>query len=315
MGEKTGSQLAFTVQVLQAFGWKVEAELPSALPPASTLLLDLLKQHLRLLELSSLERLLVHSNHVLLRSCLELKEIPVEQWPESAVDLGIELLDWWLDLATQEGVLEIPPTPASEELWFLQTTTEKGRPHPKLLEGFLEVLLDLPVFYSSLSVQLSTSVPGLETVRNWTPGEQRPFQELGIEPEAALELLRKGVLSWVFPASTEEPGWASKLYQYLGFLEGGSSNTAVAETAFWLQWLRTAVRTLPFQEPQEAMETLQELHRQLGAYFEKYGKKIPDLRAEQLIVTQPIKVSDKVLFEEQLETLRKARLTTVLAKN
>lgn len=313
MENKTGAPFEFTVQVLQAFGWNVKGGLLSDLPPAVTLLMDQLKQQLRLVELPPLERMLLHSNHGLLRTCLELKDLPVEQWPESAIDLGKELLDWWLDLATQEGVLEVSSTPASEELWFLQTTTEKGRPHPKLLEGFLEVLLELPVFYSSLSVQLSTYAPGLETVRNWTPGEQRPFQELGIEPEAALELLRKGVLSWVFPASTEEPGWASKLYQYLGFLEGGSSNTAVAETAFWLQWLRTAVRTLPFQEPQEAMETLQELHRQLGAYFEKYGKKIPDLRAEQLIVTQPIKVSDKGLFEEQLENLRKARLATVLA--
>ncbi len=313
MEDKTGAPLEFTVQVLQAFGWNVKGGLLSALPPAATTLIDLLKQQLCLLELPPLERMLLHSNHGLLRSCLDLRDLPVEQWPEKAADLGRDLVDWWLDLAAQEGVLEASSAPASEELWFLQKTTEKGRANPNLLEVFSEVLLDFPVFYSTLSVQVTTSIIGLEADRTWMPGERRPFQELGIAPEHALELLHKRALSWVLPTSTEEPGWASKLYQYLGFLAGGSSIPAVAETAFWLQWLRTAVRTLPFQETEEAMETLQELHRQLWAYFEKHGKTPPELKAEQLIVAHPITVSDRGFFEEQLENLRRARSAAVLA--
>jgi len=83
-----------------------------------------------------------------------------------------------------------------------------------------------------------------------------------------VELIDWGLLEWGLPEPGLSPGWCGSLYQYLGYLP---SAPVLTDTAFLLQWLRTAARVLPHQPLGEAQETQREAAHQVNTFFKKYG--------------------------------------------
>jgi hypothetical protein len=298
----------FTHQVLGAVGFDCSAgnagDFEVALPDGLEKIVASLMQQVALLRLSSIERLLLHSNHSLLRTCWEVCQLPVENWPENTAELGWDIVDWWIEQAPKMVQLDTAAELENDELWFLQKTSEKVRIHPALLTSFLEVLLDCPVFYSSLSVAQGVTPADVEVEQLFAHGPQVRWKELSCSPEKATELVRAGKLRWILPTTASDPSWASKLYQYLGFLEGGSREPLITETAFLLQWLRTAVRTLPFQELPVAIETMEEIERQLKAYFERNQKVPPTVKTEEWLLPNSFKIAENDLFLKLLNELR-----------
>lgn len=298
----------FTYQVLGAVGFDCSVgnvrDFAVALPDGLEKIVASLKQQVALLRLPSIERLLLHSNHSLLRTCWEVCQRPIANWPENTLELGWDIVDWWIAQVPEMVELDTAAELENDELWFLQKTSEKVRIHPALLTSFLEVLLDCPVFYSSLSVSQGATPADAEVEQLFAHGPRVRWKELSCSPEQAMELVYAGKLKWIFPTSTSDPSWASKLYQYLGFLEGGSREPLITETAFLLQWLRTAVRTLPFQEVSVAIETMEEIERQLKAYFERNQKVPPPAKSEEWLLPNALKVAENDLFLKLLNELR-----------
>lgn len=96
----------------------------------------------------------------------------------------------------------------------------------------------------------------------------------------ALDLVDLGLLEWQLPEKGLSPGWCGGLYQFLGFLP--EQTPVVIETAFLLQWLRTAARTLPFQSVEEAASMQRETRQQVQDFFKKHGSEAPDIPSEQV---------------------------------
>jgi hypothetical protein len=203
-----------------------------------------------------------------------------------------------------------------------QPPTSKITPNVALLPCFYDVLLAFPAFYNALTVRLNPLVDvNSEQVFRWWyfDGTNEAIQQVAVAPilrficqqfaenqpsipfvqltkiiaeatESDLEktelylkeLIDTGFLEWNFPETGQNQGWTGKLYQFLGFLEGGSAVPAISEAAFVLQWLRTAARTLPFQPISEALVTQQEALDQVRIYFERYLGFCPPIPAEQL---------------------------------
>ncbi len=203
-----------------------------------------------------------------------------------------------------------------------QPPTSKITPNVALLPCFYDVLLAFPAFYNALTVRLNPlmDVSSEQVFRWWYfDGTNEAIQQVAVAPilrfigqqftenqpairfvqltkiiaeatESDLEktelylkeLIDTGFLEWNFPETGQNHGWTGKLYQFLGFLEGGSAVPAISEAAFLLQWLRTAARTLPFQPIAEALVTQQEALDQVKIYFERYLGFCPAITAEQL---------------------------------
>lgn len=200
--------------------------------------------------------------------------------------------------------------------------TVKITPNVTLLDGMYGILLQQPVFYRSLKMVLNPMVSGLETEHySWWhfDGEKEAVQETAakgavqfiaeyflenqrIVPFSALvktlaeatssplekaedyilELNATGFLSWKMPEYGLSPSWCGSLYQYLGFLENGSHEPVITNTAFLLNWLRTAARTLPHQPLDEAQTTLRDTADQVRTYFEQYAGFVPPVPVEQI---------------------------------
>lgn len=231
---------------------------------------------------------------------------------------------------------------------FTRQDTIKITPNVALLDAIYTVLLAYPVFYHSLSVRLHPMITDAQSARlQWwyfngtneavqqtannptlqfiatlllENGRSMPFSQLqaalsarsGADPTIADQYLNDlcdiGWLEWQFPESGFSPSWCGKLYQYLGFLEGGSAETVITDTAFLLHWLRTAARTLAFQPIEEALQTLRDTDDQVRAYFEKYAGEAPEIPMEQLFFEDVATHFDAEIPEEVLlqwqQTLR-----------
>jgi len=204
-------------------------------------------------------------------------------------------------------------------------------PNVALLPALYEVLLRHPDFYTSLKIRLNpciispegTAEKGLEWL--YFDGEQEGFQSL--QPDAvthlvmgalleegrqmpypallsilleavdadtgALEhflqkLIDMGLLEWVLPEVGLSAGWCGSLYQYLGFLPAESP---IVEAAALLQWLRTAARTLSFQDVDTARQTQVETLQTARDFFDRFGGTMPPIPPEQVFfedVDQPV---------------------------
>lgn len=191
-------------------------------------------------------------------------------------------------------------------------------PNVAMLPLFYEVLLQEPAFYHSLKIRLNPSLQTAEGGQEWLyyNGEQESFQHAAmntllkrvqacfsdphtllpfsglvaglsekVESEtpaaqsAVFQLIDYGYLEWVFPERGLSPGWCGSMYNYLGFLP---SAPVITDAAFLLQWLRTAARTLTFQNIPAAMEMQQEAVSQCRAFFERYDLAFPDIPPEQI---------------------------------
>ena len=90
-------------------------------------------------------------------------------------------------------------------------------------------------------------------------------------------------MEWVLPEPGLSPGWCGGLYQYLGYLP---SAPVLTDTAFLLQWLRTAARVLPHQPLGEAQQTQREAAHQVNTFFQKYavqpGSHLPFFTGQQI---------------------------------
>lgn len=84
----------------------------------------------------------------------------------------------------------------------------------------------------------------------------------------ALNLVKIGLLEWVWPEKGLSSNWASGLYQWLGFLP---STPVIVETAAVLQWLRQTARTLAYTPVEAAMEQLQSTYNALKDYCDQFG--------------------------------------------
>lgn len=191
-------------------------------------------------------------------------------------------------------------------------------PNVALLPAIYNVLLQEPAFYHSLSLCINPSLNTTQEGYEWLfyNGEQESFQQLPASAalETVVAVFRKtpqnscfselwpilcqaldadtasvekyvfqlidfGMLEWILPEKGLTPGWCGSLYNILGFLP---SAPLLTDTAFLLQWLRTAARTIPFQALEEAMTTQISALEECRHYFEKYGGVCPDIAPEQI---------------------------------
>lgn len=234
--------------------------------------------------------------------------------------------------------------PLQEEEGFFQQETVKITPNVALLDAFYDVLLQQPVFYRTLKIALNPLITTVETdiFRWWYfDGENEALQEskadgaiefvadfllnnsgsvawaqlneeLSIATSSTAEqteawllnLIATGFLEWELPEQGFSPSWCGKLYQYIGFITG--AGPVLEETAFLLQWLRTAARTLPFQPVDTATQTLRDTAEQIKLYFEKHGGAVPPIPVEQLFYEDVARVEQHPLAESELETLASA---------
>jgi hypothetical protein len=192
-------------------------------------------------------------------------------------------------------------------------------PNVALLELLYDLLLREPAFYRSLPLRLNPSLrkgpatgfkwlyfngleegfqqaepdPVLQMVEDLlaAAGRQMAFPDLAkylsetidAVPEHLeaylLELTELGFLEWVLPETGLSPGWCGALYQYLGFLP---AEPLIVRTASLLQWLRTAARTLPFQDIEQAAQTQHDAAAQVRQLLEDFGGPAFPVPAEQL---------------------------------
>jgi Lantibiotic dehydratase, N terminus len=182
----------------------------------------------------------------------------------------------------------------------------KITPNVALLPHIYKVLLKTPAFRMGNLCRLNPSIERTEGHYYWchTPESEEQLQKAATSPlldwlyeqlqtphtskqlsaelaalsdaapdaaeQYVLQLIEKGFLTWVWPVDGYSPSWCGQLYQYLGFLAGGSSEASVVQTAFLLQWLRTAARTLPYQSVQEAQQTQVAALEQVTTFFEQH---------------------------------------------
>ncbi len=201
---------------------------------------------------------------------------------------------------------------------FFTETKAIATPNVAFLPVFYEVLLQFPVFYTALKVQLNPSLQRQDgqlgflyfdgtresfqqvpenAVLNWlvpqlqSNGAEMLFPMLkqlllgqieASEPDIEayiLELIDVGLLEWQLPEKGLTASWCSNLYQFLGFLP---TEAPIVEAAHLLTWLRTAARTLAFLSVEEARVAQEACLDQLSTYFTRYGVPMPPIPAEQV---------------------------------
>lgn len=230
------------------------------------------------------------------------------------------------------AVVAVPEQP--EQGIFPQKTI-KVTPNVALLDAFYAILLNESSFYRSLQVRLNPSLKtvGSGQLRWWFfNGTEEAVQQTGsngptefivewleerarcapwadladaladaadTSPDIAEKHLFQytdtGLLEWVLPERGTSPSWAGRLYQYIGTLSRPAK--VLEEAAFTLQWLRTAARTLPFQNVAEARQTIQNTAAQLQTFFSNYGAELPPIPLEQLFYEDVMVVGSEVLPE------------------
>jgi hypothetical protein len=218
-----------------------------------------------------------------------------------------------VDMQRSTGDIADDPLPFS-------TLKPQATPNVALLPALYELLLREPTFRRGLSVALNPGITKTaEGALEWLffDGENEAFQRTETDavadlvvdimqengfslpfprllaaleeqidaPPAAVEqlildLIDLGLLEWRLPETGLSAGWCGGLYQFLGFLSG--QPPIAVETAFLLQWLRTAARTLPFQAVQEAAAAQREARQQVRDFFVKHSSEAPDIPAEQI---------------------------------
>ncbi len=231
-----------------------------------------------------------------------------------------------------------PPAPD-----FFDTPKIAVTPNVALLPVIYSILLREPAFYQALKIGLNpcitaTSVqPGkafeflyfdgtaealqtldanptvdltvqilLENTRSLPfPALITALQSTIPAPEIALqallfELIDLGLLYWELPEKGLTPSWCSGLYNFLGFLPAAP---VLTDTAYLLQWLRTAARTLAFQPVAVAQHTQQEAVRQVHEYLERYGAAATPIPPEQIFFEDVAQEVTPQLPTEAIETL------------
>lgn len=215
-------------------------------------------------------------------------------------------------------------------------------PNVAVLPYIYDVLLEDPAFRNSLAVRVNPSVRNFSTgVYDWLyfDGVTEVFQQLpqqplidylwgimsGLDKAPSFEQLSKwieteseesgevvcnwllrltdiGFLEWIWPEKGLRPGWCGSLYQYLGYLPNSDRVTA---TAYFLQWLRTTARTLPFQSPETVCQVQKDALVQLQSYFSRFGVEAPAIPVEQIFYEDVFKEVQRSIPGEVLEQLIK----------
>jgi lantibiotic biosynthesis protein len=214
---------------------------------------------------------------VLLQYPVFRNALKVQLNPLLHLDESTDQYRWWYYNGTEEALQQTPTRPI---LRFLE---EQWAANPQ------------PV---TLGAWVTTLAEATET----TPERAEAY---------LLELLEMGFLEWILPENGLSPSWCGRLYQFLGFIEGGSSHPVITEAAFLLQWLRTAARTIPFQPVEEAAQTQREALQQVQLYFEKYLGVAPPIPVEQLFFEDVATTGNAPFFDENAA---KNAIETLLAQ-
>jgi hypothetical protein len=135
-----------------------------------------------------------------------------------------------------------------------------------------------PVYTELIQLLAQGAIPYpdlLQALESWTELSRS-------EIEAWAEgLFEQGMLEWVWPVRGLESGWAGALYQLMGRIQGDPVFDA---TAFCLQWLRGAARTIGFQAIEEAMQTQRNVQAECARYFEQQCMEGPPVPATQVLL-------------------------------
>lgn len=203
---------------------------------------------------------------------------------------------------------------------FLLETKAVLSPNSALLPAFYAVLLQRPDFRKALKVQLNPALQLKDGQLQWwqyqmaeeteclRAAEAKPVYLALIQllnkgaisyadllqaleswtelPRTEIEawaeqLFEQGMLEWVWPVRGLESGWAGALYQLMGRIQGDPLFDA---TAFCLQWLRGAARTIGFQPIEEAIQTQRNVQAECARYFEQQGMEGPPIPATQVLL-------------------------------
>jgi hypothetical protein len=206
-------------------------------------------------------------------------------------------------------------------------------PNVGLLPAIYALLLQQPVFFRSLRVQLNACITRNSSPYTWLyyNGAEEGFQQSAGTPTldaltgqllesgrsaafgtvsdylqsitdadpAALEtwlrdLTDTGLLEWALPENGLSASWAGNLYQYLGSLP---AEPIIVDTALLLQWLRTTARTLPYLDARAGLQALQDAWSQVQAYFERHNGHCPDIPLERLFYEE-VAYSQPILVPE-----------------
>ncbi len=212
-------------------------------------------------------------------------------------------------------------------------------PNVALLPAIYEVLLREPAFFQSLHLSLNPCITAVSGQANWLyfDGEREAFQQIEPNPVAdevvklllenqrtmpfqmlvrhleneveasmaqlqglLLQFVDIGLLEWQLPEKGLSAGWCSGLYNYLGYLP---SAPVFTEAAYLLQWMRTAARTMPFQQLEEAISLQRETLGEAKAFLEKHKGEMPPIPPEQIFFEDMAQDLDWSLPEGTLEQL------------
>lgn len=232
---------------------------------------------------------------------------------------------------------------------FLLETKAVLSPNSALLPAFYAVLLQRPDFRKALKVQLNPALQLKDGQLQWwqyqmaeeteclRAAEAKPVYLALIQllnkgaisyadllqaleswtelPRTEIEawaeqLFEQGMLEWVWPVRGLESGWAGALYQLMGRIQGDPLFDA---TAFCLQWLRGAARTIGFQPIEEAIQTQRNVQAECARYFEQQGMEGPPIPATQVLLEDaeryaalPVPVTQLQQWADSLATLWRA---------
>jgi len=213
-------------------------------------------------------------------------------------------------------------------------------PNVAILPAIYAVLLRETAFFQSLSVSLNPCIASsLTSESTWLyfDGVQEAFQKMDPDPvaefvvelllenkrkiqfmdlmqflerevDASLEELQKlifrfidiGLLEWQLPEPGLSAGWCGVLYNYIGYLP---SSQVLTEAAYLLQWLRTAARTMPFQNMDDAQALQHEAIQEIKKFLENHGEKIPGIPPEQIFFEDVMQEQSQVLPAGVIEML------------
>lgn len=265
---------------------------------------------------------LLYASHDLLRQLPALQKKTPEAWRKKEKQTALALARYVARAASKTtpfsrfGMVGLQQAHASET--DFPDHKRAVSPNVALLPAIYDALLQQPVFFRALRVQLNACITRNPPPYTWlyyngveegfqqsagTPtlnalvarllelGRSAPFetisdylQSITDADHAALEtwlldLTDTGFLEWVWPENGLSASWAGNLYQYLGTLP---AEPIVVDTALLLQWLRTTARTLPYLDAPTGLQALQDAWLQVQAYFERYNGHCPDIPLERL---------------------------------
>jgi hypothetical protein len=290
-----------------------------------------------LAEDSDIQAALLYASHDLLKQLPALQKKPTETWRKKEKQTALTLARYVARAASKTtpfsrfGMVGLQQAHASET--DFSDHKRAVSPNVALLPAIYDALLQQPVFFRALRVQLNACITRNSNLYIWlyyngteegfqqsagTPtlnalvrrllelGRSAPFETISdylqsftdANPAALetwlLDLTDTGFLEWVWPENGLSASWAGNLYQYLGSLP---AEPIVVDTALLLQWLRTTARTLPYLDAPAGLQALKDAWLQVQAYFERYKVPCPDIPLERLFY-EDVAYSQPVIVPE-----------------